>query len=212
MKKQLFLEKLSSMDIYNPLDKRNLGKSIADALMERGCVSIVSIERFEGAGIYALYYNGGFAPYRVLSEINESDWGIPIYVGKAIPSGSRKGVYDLDIEPGPVLYKRLKEHRKSLENAVNLNPEDFFCRYILLDDIWIPLGETLVIQKTEPLWNVKIEGFGIHDPGSGRKGQKRSLWDTLHPGRNFAEKLERNELNVGDITRAVIDYLENKYP
>jgi len=41
----------------------------------------------------------------------------------------------------------------------------------------------------KPLWNRKIDGFGNHDPGKGRARQQKSLWDTLHPRRTWAEKL-----------------------
>lgn len=41
-----------------------------------------------------------------------------------------------------------------------------------------------------PVWNMVIDGFGNHDPGSGRYNQKISSWDTLHPGRSWAMKLQ----------------------
>jgi hypothetical protein len=67
--------------------------------------------------------------------------------------------------------------------------QSYFGRYLTVDAIWIPLGESLLINMFSPIWNVKIDGFGNHDPGSGRKGQKKSQWDILHPGRAWADKL-----------------------
>ncbi len=58
-----------------------------------------------------------------------------------------------------------------------------------MDDIWIPLGETYLIEKFQPVWNYVVEGFGIKTPGIRRK-QNTSLWDTLHPGRAFVTRLE----------------------
>ena len=58
-----------------------------------------------------------------------------------------------------------------------------------MDDIWIPLGENVLIEKFQPLWNRVIDGFGIKTPGKGRAAQKRSSWDALHPGRKFVDKL-----------------------
>ncbi|MBL0382473.1 MAG: Eco29kI family restriction endonuclease [Desulfofustis sp. PB-SRB1] len=39
---------------------------------------------------------------------------IPIYVGKAVPPGARKGNFGLNIDPGLALYRRLKEHTESI--------------------------------------------------------------------------------------------------
>jgi Eco29kI restriction endonuclease len=46
-----------------------------------------------------------------------------------------------------------------------------------------------LIRTFKTIWNSCIDGFGIHDPGSGRYHQQRSEWDTLHPGRMWADKL-----------------------
>lgn len=45
---------------YNPLDKRNLGVSVADALLERPILPLPPADSFVGAGIYAIYYVGNF--------------------------------------------------------------------------------------------------------------------------------------------------------
>jgi hypothetical protein len=112
----------------------------------------------------------------------------------------------LEVPVGEYLYKRLNEHRKSIEAAENLNVVDFFCRFLVVDDIWIPLGESLLIENTKPLWNVIVDGFGNHDPGSGRSNQQMSPWDVLHPGRNWAKKLPQGK-PVGEIEKLVADFL-----
>lgn len=175
---------------YNPLDKKNLGESIIGALLERSVVSLAIPESFIGAGIYALYYVGDFPAYQKIKKRNVNDSFLcPIYVGKAIPSGARKGGVGTGSDQGTVLYNRLNDHAKSIIAAKNLNLDDFFCRQMNVDDIWISLAESLLIEKFIPLWNVVIEGFGNHDPGGGRTGQQKSPWDTLHPGRKWAERL-----------------------
>jgi hypothetical protein len=179
------------MDIkpYNPLDKMNLGGSVADAMLENNVYPLSDLEPFKGAGIYAIYYTGDFEAYKLLAARNEGGkFEAPIYVGKAVPLGARKGNFGLDSEPGPVLYKRLQEHAESVKDAENLRIEDFFCRFLVVEDIWIPLGEALLIAKFFPVWNKLLEGFGNHDPGKGRYQQMRSKWDTLHPGRSWALK------------------------
>lgn len=177
---------------FNPLDKRNLGTSVADALLQQPRVPVSLTERFVAAGIYAIYYDGAFKPYRRLVEHNRSHVGreVPIYVGKAIPRGARKGGFGLNAAPGTALYDRLAEHAESIESAQNLKVLDFSCRYLAVDDIWIPLGENLLIETFSPLWNKVVEGFGNHDPGSGRHQGKIPHWDVLHPGRAWARKLQ----------------------
>ncbi len=49
--------------------------------------------------------------------------------------------------------------------------------------------EAALIRAYLPLWNTAVDGFGNHDPGSGRYDQAPSEWDTLHPGRSWAMKL-----------------------
>ncbi|MFH7468019.1 Eco29kI family restriction endonuclease, partial [Pseudomonas syringae group genomosp. 7] len=62
-------------------------------------------------------------------------------------------------------------------------------RFLVVDDIWIPLGESLIISRFTPVWNSLIDGFGNHNPGKGRHAGMRTRWDVLHPGRVWAERL-----------------------
>jgi hypothetical protein len=175
---------------FNPLDKWNLGLSIANAIMEQDAIPLATVRPFGGAGIYALYYRGNFSLYKKVSLANTAYFSCPIYAGKAVPEGARKGGLGLEVPKGNYLFKRLNEHRKAIESAENLEIEDFFCRILVVDEIWIPLGESLLIERTKPLWNIVLDGFGNHDPGSGRYNQQISAWDTLHPGRAWAKKLQ----------------------
>lgn len=180
---------------YNPLDKTNLGESVADAMLRSEVRSLGTLAPFVGAGIYAIYYTGDFGSYRSIAERNtDSKFSCPIYVGKAVPAGARKGGVGLDVDPGNALFARIREHGKSIDQANNLKIDDFWYRCLVVDDIWIPLGESLLIAKFSPIWNTNVDGFGNHDPGGGRYNQLRSRWDVLHPGRTWAEKCrERSE-------------------
>jgi hypothetical protein len=71
--------------IFNPLDKRNPGESIATAIFKREVFPLKKLPPFEGAGIYAIYYKGNFPLYKKISEKNKKDFVQPIYAGKAIP-------------------------------------------------------------------------------------------------------------------------------
>jgi len=168
-------------------------------------------KKFLGAGIYAIYYTGRFKPYRRVAEQNRNNkFEQPIYVGKAVPPGARKGGFGLSTAPGPALFKRLNEHKSSIAAAENLKVGDFFCRYLVSDDIWIPLGESLLNESFQPLWNILIEGFGIHTPGKGRKKQVRSKWDTLHPGRGLAADLPPNPKTAAELERIIADFFAGK--
>lgn len=174
---------------FNPLDKSNLGESVAEAMLSQP-VGTLPPNPFIGAGIYAIYFTGEFELYsEIASKNRNSEFHWPIYVGKAVPAGTRKGGLGLDADPGQALYKRLKEHATSISQARNLKLSDFHCRFLVVDDIWIPLAESLLIEMFSPVWNKQIDGFGNHAPGGGRNKQKRSLWDTIHPGRPWAESL-----------------------
>lgn len=194
---------------FNPLDKWNLGESVEKALLERPAQALGKIEPFGGAGIYAIYYKGDFAPYREIAARNKStNPNQPIYVGKAIPSGGRKGSLEKYEIAGEVLYKRLREHAESIEQVKNLDVVDFTCRYLVVDDIWIPLGETLLITKFSPLWNVVVDGFGNHDPGKGRYKGRRPSWDALHPGRPWALKCEPSAKTGKEILKDIESFLQ----
>lgn len=191
---------------FNPLDKKNLGTSIALAILERKVRSLAELAKFDGAGIYAIYYTGPFKAYRRISELNNNGvFRAPIYIGKAVPSGARKGGKTSAI--GQPLHKRLTEHAESLCATRNMDIHDFTCRFLVVDDIWIPLGESLLIARFSPVWNSLVDGFGNHDPGEGRYDGMRPRWDVLHPGRAWADKCQDRPENAEDIALDVETYL-----
>ena len=175
---------------YNPLEKQHLGESLVRALLARPCRPLPPGASFPGAGVYVLYYHGDFGPYGPVSRANQRDkCSAPIYVGHARLSGARKGI-EADPELGQEsLFGRLSEHAESISAVKNLALEHFTCRYLVVDELWVTLAERLLIESYQPLWNRVIDGFGIHTPGKGRKKQKRSAWDVLHPGRPFVKRL-----------------------
>lgn len=193
--------------VYNPLDKSNLGASVAEALLKKSLVPLGDLALFHGAGIYAIYYHGDFEAYKYIrSVIGKHE--VPIYVGKAVPAGARKGGMGLDHATGTSLNKRLKDHAKSIAAVENLRLEDFTCRYLVVDDIWIPLGEALMISKFSPIWNKLIDGFGNHDTGKERYTGLRPRWDTIHPGRTWALKCRERPESREQIIREILDHLK----
>lgn len=192
---------------FNPLDKKNLGASVAEALLTKEIHPLGQLPVFEGAGIYAIYYTGDFAPYARSSRLNSNGgFMLPIYVGKAVPPGARMGS-SMELATGKVLYKRLKEHAESVKAAENLSINDFYCRFLVVDDIWIPLGESLIIARFTPVWNSLIDGFGNHNPGKGRLAGMRPRWDVLHPGREWAMRLAERPESQAQIAQDAETYL-----
>ncbi len=169
---------------YNPLSMENLGHSVESALLSSTPTRMDQMRRFTGAGVYAIYYTGDASPYETLGAVNQREaFEVPIYVGKAVPKGARKGVEVATASGGTALSSRLGEHARSIQQATNLDIEDFYARWLVTEAIWIPLGESLMIGRFAPVWNSLVDGFGNHAPGKGRVEGVLSRWDTLHPGR-----------------------------
>ncbi len=164
--------------------------------------------RFIGTGVYAIYYQGAFPAY---SAIYQSNPNLPIYVGKAVPTGWRQGRAKRIVNDF-ALYRRLREHSRSIDSSSNLELSDFSCRFMILvgdEADLIGIVEAALIRKYNPLWNSYIDGFGNHDPGSGRYNQAKSEWDVLHPGRGWADKLRGNAPTTAEVTEKVKRYKIN---
>ena len=194
---------------FNPLDKRNLGASVAEAMLRSPSHSLGDLPRFVGAGIYAIYYAGPHPAYSLLAQANLTSERVPIYVGKAVPAGARMGAR-LDVTTtSRALFNRLSEHSESIRATADLAVADFRCKYLVVDDIWIPLGESLLIAKFSPVWNSAIDGFGNHDPGAGRYQGQMPRWDVLHPGRRWASRCQPRQETASHLSMTVETYLAN---
>ena len=165
-------------------------------------------ENFIGAGVYALYYIGRSPYYKSLYSQNRLSFTQPIYVGKAVPRGWRQARVQ---EASNELYARLSEHHNSINSANNLNIDDFYCRFMILEAASVDMigtVEAALIRQYHPVWNSCINGFGNHDPGSGRYDQAKSDWDILHPGRTWADRLNGAHPSNQDIEKKVKSFFE----
>lgn len=183
---------------YDPLNIDELGRNAARKLMDYPAIALPPADRFFGGGVYTIYYRGPFHAYANL-KVDE-----PIYVGKADLPGKRQG-RRAPQAPKPVLHSRLKEHAQTINHANNLDLNDFRCRWLVLHPVWISLTEQVLIAEYQPVWNVMVDGFGIHQPGQGRRRQRRSQWDTLHPGRPWAAELPGNDMSAPEIEQAILN-------
>jgi hypothetical protein len=91
---------------------------------------------------------------------------------------------------GTSLAGRLAEHKKNIRRASqSLSIDDFDYRALVVRSGWEGPAETHLIRTFRPIWNkeVKIlQGFGKHGDSIKTRKNKRSPWDTLHAGRNWA--------------------------
>lgn len=149
-------------------------------------------ESFFGTGVYALYYTGSNPLYKRYAELNRLAYGYPIYVGKAVPKGWRQArSSDNALNQSRELIGRLREHGRSISLGAELALEDFMCRFVIFEEEgsdMISTIEAALIKLNKPLWNTAVDGFGNHDPGSGRYEQAKSDWDVIHEGRAWANK------------------------
>jgi hypothetical protein len=163
--------------------------------------------RFLGCGVYTLYYVGEYPLYHRFAAANMRSCVEPIYVGKAVPEGRRKGRSVGSVSP--TLHRRLMEHARSVDQGAHLGASDFQCRFMILEgnltDLIVPV-ESGLIRRFAPLWNSAIDGFGNHDPGSGRYDQAPSEWDVLHPGRPWVERLTGDAPALAQLEQKVRDW------
>src|SRR5262249_50713715 len=125
---------------YNPLALMNLGRSVELALLATDPVPISHVPPTVGVGVYALYYTGQHPLY---APISADACDIPIYVGKAVPPGGRKGLVDSSKDTS-ALWDRLDEHKESLEQAYDLDVRDFLVRYLVTVEVFVPLAERVM--------------------------------------------------------------------
>jgi hypothetical protein len=189
---------------FDPLSYETFADAVVRALLGKLTVPLGALKRFEGAGVYAVFYRGNVPCYRLISGRE-----IPIYVGQAIPEGGRKGGKGLGGVPGDVLHRRLRDHAKSIQQAKNLQLEDFSCRYLVVVPVWVSVAEEFLLKTYRPVWNHLLDGFGNHDPGKGRYDQENSLWDTLRVGRPWASKLRPRTESPDAIASRVAKFLDD---
>lgn len=165
---------------------------------------LYALPKCEGIGVYALYMTrtDGTEYENALPPM------YPVYVGKSSPSSrTRKKGADNS------LIQRLKKHRKSISQAENLSEDMFVCRIIVLEGRSADLVSTIesyLINTYLPLWNTTLSGFGINAPGAGRRLQAPSAWDTLHPGRDYAQSLSGSARDKTHLLKEINNYVASQ--
>lgn len=170
-------------------DKRNLSE-LADA-------------PFYGSGVYAIYYHGktekAYQPF--------SGTETPIYVGKANP----KNAYAETVEDqGQMLYARLKEHSKNISKTA-LDLANFHYRYAAIQSGMQAAVEDFMIRLFQPIWNKEVNicyGLGKHGDSATTRANKRSPWDTMHPGRKWAVATTADQMKRSDIEAKIATHFQ----
>lgn len=165
---------------FDPLAVENVGVTLAVELLERPICDVPPIKPFVGAGVYALYYTGAHQSYKKLQLFDRGRLKFPVYIGKAAGESAKQG-FNPTTSSQRKLYDRICEHGKSIAAVENLEVADFKCRYLVLNDAYITLAESVMIRIFRPPWNGM--SFGSKVVGKNRMGGNPALWDSLHPGR-----------------------------
>ncbi len=189
-------------NILDPSDPSLVGKLIADTLLLQERHPLAEIPKFYGSGVYAIYYTGYFDAYVPIANTET-----PIYVGKADPAIPQASTAK---EQGLRLSDRLNDHRKTIK-ASNLEIEDFEVRYLSVKSAWQGTAELYLIDRFRPVWNKETKvcfGFGKHGDKASTRSNRRSAWDTLHPGRKWATTADNvlNKSTIDEIKKRISDH------
>jgi hypothetical protein len=168
--------------VFDPSNPKVVGRFVSLALVAQPRHPLGEIARFYGSGVYAIYYNGPFKLYAPISGTEN-----PIYVGQAAPAVNNART---PMEQGDRLCRRLEDHRKSVGRAVStLDTAHFEFRSLVVQSGWETAAEDYLIHLFHPIWNSEtniLYGLGKHGDSAETRANKRSPWDTLHPGRPWA--------------------------
>lgn len=162
---------------FDPLATEQIANTICEIFERQPLVSMVhEIPRFDGSGLYALYYRGDSVDlYKPLNKLQ-----IPVYAGQGRSSNSATGKQARAARP---LHERLRQHRVSILEG-GLLVEEFRFRALRMPDVHADLGENALRVGYQPIWNSALmNGFGGHEQGSSTRKSKKSKWDTVHDGR-----------------------------
>ena len=184
---------------FDPSEPRLIGHFVALALISQDRRRLDEIKPFYGAGVYAIYYTGPNPVYRPISGSET-----PIYVGKADPPSGAATLLEQETK----LYGRLNEHRRNIAKVAGIDLEDFEYRALAVQSGYQAAAESHLINLFRPIWNNETKilfGIGKHGDSASTRANKRSPWDTMHPGRGWAEDNEPGK-SVDQITREVAQH------
>ncbi len=158
---------------------------------------------FLGSGVYAIYYHGKSEQAYLPISCTET----PIYVGKADPRNPQAETTE---EQGNVLHARIKYHSNNMIKA-NLPLKDFFFRASPIQTGMQSAVEDFMIRLFRPIWNKEIKicfGIGKHGDKATTRANRRSPWDTMHPGRKWAEATTTDQMQRHEIEAKIAEHFK----
>ncbi|HKY81973.1 hypothetical protein AI27_00955 [Sphingomonas sp. BHC-A] len=204
---------------FDPSDPKIVGRMVSLALLAQPLVRLTDIRSSYGSGVYAIYYSGDHPLYAGISRSET-----PIYVGKADPANDDASTTR---EQGARLTARLLEHAGTIATAAGyadqlpngLSPirlEDFLSRRLVCATNAQLVAEKHLIRTFWPVWNAETKacwGMSKHGDAASTRANKRSPWDVVHPGRQWAldERLQ-NSLSPDEIAARIAATLERVPP
>jgi len=188
--------------VFDPSNPKLVGRFVALAMVAQDRHPLADIPKFYGSGVYAIYYNGSFPIYKPISNTET-----PIYVGQASPRLSNART---PVEQGAKLSGRLSDHRKNIGKATStLDLVDFEFRSLVVQSGWETAAEDYLIHFFRPIWNSEtniLYGLGKHGDSASTRANKRSPWDTLHPGRAWAAASTEDAKSIGEIKAELVSH------
>lgn len=198
---------LKPLSVFDPADPETAAHVVALTTVAQPRHKLASLRPFYGSGVYALYYCGDFEPYALLARTEQ-----PVYVGKADPENPNA---DDPTGQGLKLFGRLKDHARTIRSADStLDLGDFECRFLVVQSGFQQAAEARLIHFFKPIWNKETKicfGIGKHGDSATTRANKRSPWDTLHPGRGWAAASAQDQQDRQKVIKDIADHLA-KYP
>lgn len=198
---------------FDPADPNTVGRLVVIALLAQERVPIRQIRPTYGSGVYAIYYVGDHPAYREIT-LTET----PIYVGKADPD---EALASNPREQGVRLFGRLADHRGAIQEVETyataqgdphpLRVDDFECRRLVCATNAQLVAERHLISTFRPAWNSETKicfGISKHGDNAQTRRNKKSPWDVLHPGRDWAMA---SEVRVGMTPETITENLAHHF-
>lgn len=197
---------------FDPSDPKIVGRMVSLALIAQPRVRLADVRPVYGSGVYAIYYHGDHPLYAAITGTET-----PIYIGKADPDNHDAST---PREQGPRLTGRLLEHAGIIELAETYSNEnklrpglrgiklsDFSCRALVCATNAQLASEKHLIRMFWPIWNSDTKacwGIGKHGDSAGTRGNKRSPWHVVHPGKpDFLDKRLVDSIPPDEIQRRI---------
>ncbi len=172
--------------MFDPSNPNVGGRIVGITMIAQKRKPLANIERFYGAGVYALYYNGDFPGLRANFAA-----GTPDLRGKADPAdAASKTAMEQGDRLARAAYGSLEKYREG--GKPRCDWQDFEYRALVVQTGWQTSAEDYLIHLFKTASGIPA-GVSATDSANmatipARAPTCASPWDTLHPGRDWAHR------------------------